>query len=944
MEKSQMEWRFFQLKRMVKEIASSCGRFFDTGRYAYKDFIEESRQKLIEMDVPDYDEKNPDLLTLYFVLAKSLYLIYDLFSLKNSRYGQERDALAARVKVSLEKMPCRNKALYSNCLADHFGIWGGEEQDGETPCCWLRHEDAWLDQRLFSFRSFIDTGKVPETDLSIFLWLYMKSYGHRLPASFENFDIVSDKSLDSLAAYCAYARDEAKLFENLNNYSLNLFTCIKRRGLAFENGLRKVTDHVYSPIDKFLKKNDLESIEKCRKEAEESGLDVETYLKSYEGCFSDELNREKSNLLTTIENNEEFIDLLMYHCFVKATENCDSILFSSFRTLVNKVFDCENVDQETLLFSMQNVLSQNIETLKKRPCLIMFCYLAIHYLEEEEWLFLFKKAVGDVKGASNNELVFKDVRECPELQLVFFFALFDMSRIPDKQDDFKIGDEFLASFKRGDWFEPSVQRRLFMGVLKQNGMECSISDDEMIFEKYVDKRFFATQSILNLVYNVSCYSESKSILNITQQINNLGEHRSDMVYHNVKASFGENQRGEMNHNGRKKNELKKEFYTDYTSDEQKKMKAEAQKMKDFDEGFLIPSFTQRIPACSNQFFSRNIEVKIFLQTDVSCVPGPEGLLQKRDYHLKRNQRMLECCYLYYARHMKIHNDKLSYTDSLLESSNYPDLLRILYSLMRQMQKDCMPDSPKNERLFEYDCSSCGSLDFDLRKFFLRNIDSCIEKGPETRVLDCLKYCESCVEKNSLDKDSRKDDVELFLYFENLYEKVKGKFSPNVDTAAAKVRESAKAKIMAMQESYDAVSYDLFKEESDYGSPFLKQCISLLLQVIQCVTSTSGVVDELKKPSEFNKCGEQRPLLNQYGDVTFEGLKNKVQYSDSLKKELRIFLDTVFGMENLRQSKNDHINRDVFHLYGHKIMLYLMKVTLQMTRLNLDELYKSAVAS
>ena len=57
-------------------------------------------------------------------------------------------------------------------------------------------------------------------------------------------------------------------------------------------------------------------------------------------------------------------------------------------------------------------------------------------------------------------------------------------------------------------------------------------------------------------------------------------------------------------------------------------------------------------------------------------------------------------------------------------------------------------------------------------------------------------------------------------------------------------------------------------------------------------------------------------------------------TQALVKELRVFLDTVFGMEYLRQSENDRINRNVFHLYGYKIMLYLMKVTLQMTRMDL----------
>ena len=214
------------------------------------------------------------------------------------------------------------------------------------------------------------------------------------------------------------------------------------------------------------------------------------------------------------------------------------------------------------------------------------------------------------------------------------------------------------------------------------------------------------------------------------------------------------------------------------------------------------------------------------------------------------------------------------------------------------------------------------------------LEETIEKNDEMGLLDYLKSCESMVERSVLDKDTDKSAVELFQDLANLHKRLVGRFSPNVDAAAMKVSDAAKGKLLAMQESYDAVSYDLFKNEPDYGSPFLKKCISLLLQVIQCVTSTAGVVDQLKKKSEFNEEGVQRPLLNREGDVTFEDMGDQVTYPKALVKELRVFLDTVFGMEYLRQSENDRINRNVFHLYGYKIMLYLMKVTLQMTRMDL----------
>ncbi len=892
MDNDRLAWRINNLKHWIRDCVDFEGLFFGTESCEYKNMFDGARQELVEMEVPDYDEKNPDQLTLYFLLASALYLVYDLFSLKTPKYRSERDELACRVRESVERIRLHNRASCSDRVADDFRILDyarlDEKKDPDVPGEWLHHEDTWLDERLWPFKTFIDTGKVPRMGLSGFLWLFLKYYRHSLPVSFEYYDTVGDNCFDSLAAYCAYARNEEKLMENVNNYALNLFANIKERGLPFERGLRKLRYAV------------------------------------------------KTNLLTTIKDNEEFIDLLNFHNCVKASSRMFNPLYNSLLNLVRKAFDCENgysfgdeSKQEELLNSVGVILGQKITLLKKWPFLTMFCYMTVHYLEEEELLHLFKKPVGEGKS----ELIFKDIQECPELQCLFFFALFDMSYGARVKGRYEIGDEFLAALKRGDWFEPAVQSRLFTGILKQNDMKCPITADEMTFKKYIDKRFFATQSVLNLMYNVACYSESKTILNITQQINNIGEHRSVFLYPKVQVVFA---------NEPEKTDKNKPFiklYTECTADQQKQLERESDKMKKIDCGILLPDYLQQIPGCSDQFFSRNFEMKLFLQTDVSCVPGPEGILQKRDYHLQRNRRMLECGYLHYARNMKTHNVDLNYTGSLLNPKHYPDLLRILYSLMRRMQKDCaLPASEEKKRLFKFEHSSSlddeesiwSSMWISLEK---RLLEDAVERHQESELLDRLKSCEGMIEKLVLDKDADKSAIELFQYLADLHRNVDGLFSPNVDAAAAKISDEATEKLLAMHESYDAVSYDLFKDEPNYGSPFLKKCISLLLQVIQCVTSTDGIVEQLKKKSEFNEDGVQRPLLNSEGDVTFEDMGDQVIYPKALIKELRVFLDTVFGVEYLRQSRNDHINRNVFHLYGYKIMLYLMKVTLQMTRMN-----------
>lgn len=956
--------RFVNVKRMVKEIAEREGCFFESGKFLYNDFLEESCQELMDSEVPDHDEQNPDALTFYFVLASALYLIYNLFSLKTACFVKKRDELAGKLKECIAKIKFSSEfwARYANSLGCDFGIWDIEdlldEKGTPKPCKWLHHDDVWLDGRLQTFKNFVDTREIPETDFSCFLWLFLKSFGHSLPASLENGDLVYERSLDSLAAYCAYACNESRLFENINNYSLNLFAQVKNMGWNFEKGLAKVEGCGYQPISAYGKKSDLEQIKEFQKEAEASGTNFETVVDSHRkfwGCNPLEvLEREKYNLLTTIKDNDELVDMVMYHNFVKSSPMRYDSLNNSILELVKKVFDREEVGKEVLLPAMQCILNQDVEILKTQPYLVMLCYLAIHYLEEEELLYLFKKSVEE--GASGQEepcdvgvfgtLVFKDIKECPSLQLLFFFTLFDMC-VSGRQAKTEICDEFLAALKRGNWFEPSVQSALFTGVLKKNGIDSSISEDDMTFERYVDKRFPATESVLNLVYNVACYSGKMIIENIVQQIDNIGEHRSVLMYSKVQATFDDIPKSKRNSKLKKQ---EKEFYADFTDDEQKMLRAESNKMKEIDCGFVIPEYTQLIPGRNNRFFSRNFEIKLFLKSDVSCVPpDPKCDWLKKKYYLERNKKMMACGYLYHSRNMKRHNTHLDKTDSLLEPYNYPDLLRILFEIMKQLQKDCSLQK-ENECLFKFRTGAVyrdGVLDVSELCFFesvaplfmRRWTEEYLEKGQEHEVLDNLKFYEGYVNSEDLDKDSDAPTVEMFKYLAGLRLKVKGKFSSNVETIATKVSDIAETKIATMQASYDAVSYDLFKKEPNYGSPFLKKCISLLLQVIQCVTSVEGVVDELKKHSEFNESGEQRPLLTAGGDVTFEGKRDKVEYPNSLKSELRLFLDTIFGVENLRQSEEDPINRNVFHLYGHKIMLYLMKVTLQMTRLDVRDLHK-----
>ena len=111
---------FNNVKHWVRDAADFEDRFFGTDKSEHEVFFQEARQELVEMEVPDYNEKNPDLLTIYFMLTSALYLVYDLLSLKDSRYKSERNELASRVKESVERIPLRDGTWRSDRIAMDF--------------------------------------------------------------------------------------------------------------------------------------------------------------------------------------------------------------------------------------------------------------------------------------------------------------------------------------------------------------------------------------------------------------------------------------------------------------------------------------------------------------------------------------------------------------------------------------------------------------------------------------------------------------------------------------------------------------------------------------------------------------------------------------------------------------------------------------------------------
>ena len=141
------------------------------------------------------------------------------------------------------------------------------------------------------------------------------------------------------------------------------------------------------------------------------------------------------------------------------------------------------------------------------------------------------------------------------------------------------------------------------------------------------------------------------------------------------------------------------------------------------------------------------------------------------------------------------------------------------------------------------------------------------------------------------------------------------------------------------------SVKVFEQEEIYSSFLIDESIDFLLNTIKYCTRSQKVCEELRDKVLLNNEGRLGLVLN--ADLTKD-----ICYPEIFKKNLRLFLNAIFGVDNICTisdqkplakcddvSYNDIVERNVhfFDQYSGLIILYLIRVTVELAHVKKIEI-------
>lgn len=231
---------------------------------------------------------------------------------------------------------------------------------------------------------------------------------------------------------------------------------------------------------------------------------------------------------------------------------------------------------------------------------------------------------------------------------------------------------------------------------------------------------------------------------------------------------------------------------------------------------------------------------------------------------------------------------------------------------------------------------------DSRKKYLQTIETNIKKYIKNKDIDKLlnvlghvEYFE--IRNIELNKKTQNFEKKFLDFAENINELCKSIPNEKIKNLAEEISNSISKKKEKASLEYDEKSVDLFEDDDTYDSYLIKACKKHLIEAIKYCTSSTQIREKLKDKAIINEKGR-------LGITPDKNLSQTFKYPEEFKKELRVFLNSLFGVEHictLRKKPEGSINLDslsendieetdvsFFDLYGNQIMLYLIKVTLE----------------
>lgn len=492
----------------------------------------------------------------------------------------------------------------------------------ETPC----EKSDWLDGHLKALKVFIENGECDDKHFTyaLYLLLQQRDLGLPRPATHNSLKREYD-AVVTLASFAAHVDNKEELFSNVNNYLTDYFYWFLRMEQPGRTDLDTwggVSGHISHSCGHM----------------------------NYEGDF-----------YTTIRKNDElnsWIQLMGFFDLISLNEayliqRCFGYLFAPRNS----------TDSAHFAGFFKKSIHQNLSGLKSKPGFAFCLYWMIHFMNEHDFneVFLEEEKTMDSTDTYciKNGIIPVKERHYEQnsleiLQTLLFFVLFDLSSKFETgyyEKKFALAP-LMETIKNGTWHNKEV----LIDIYNRLGQEINLNTELAQMPSDFAHNDKAIKSMVLLVYNLSKFlrQDTRWLINEVSYIKELqGEHLR--IPEHIKLR--EDQKNE-----------------ELSDTKETKISRNQDVLGKIDSGFRILSFMQKIPSFQNLVLSRELTVKIFIDSDVNT------LCSDNKFFRNQYRSLTQAKYAYFDRNMATHYAAFSKVEDLFDTRNFPDLLTALYDL------------------------------------------------------------------------------------------------------------------------------------------------------------------------------------------------------------------------------------------------------------------------
>lgn len=479
----------------------------------------------------------------------------------------------------------------------------------------------WLDGHLKALNGFIENSECDDKHFAYVLYLLLQHRDLGLPQPTVHESIKHEyDAIVTLASFAAHIDNKEELFSNVNNYLADYFYWFLRMEQPGRTDLDTwggVSGHIFHSC--------------CHV--------------NFEG-----------DLYTNIRKNDElnsWIQLMRFFNLISLDE----------AFIVKRCFGYLFTDSTYFVGYFKKTIRQNLDNLKSKPGLVFCLYWMIHFMNEHDFNEVFleeEKAVDSVDAyCKKNGIIPIEKRNYEQnsikiLQMLLFFVLFELSSKFETGYDEKKNTlaPLMEAIKDGKWHNEEVILNMYNHLGQKINLSTELTKMLSSFVQ-IDK---TTKSMVLLVYNLSKFlrQDTRWLVNEVSYIKELQNEHLRIPEH-IKLKEEE------------KNE-------ELSETKECKISKNQKTLHKIDSGFKIRTFMQKIPSFHNLVLSRELTIKIFIDSDINT------LCSDNKFFRNQYRSLTQAKYVYLDRNMATHYAAFSKVEDLFDPRNFPDLLTALYDL------------------------------------------------------------------------------------------------------------------------------------------------------------------------------------------------------------------------------------------------------------------------